>query len=750
MTIPVAPPAQGPAVSIPPSGDPSTTPPFAEGTPGDSPPRSSAVRIGLGLVLAGWVAYATAWVALGDLRIFALRASVFDLGIFLEQGWQIYSSAYSPADVVFEFFRFGGNLVFWPVTLGGLWLMVAFQAVLLGAGGVLIYWIARRHRLPTFPATALAVIYYLYFPLAGVNFTDYHVEVFLIPLFLSGFLLFLQQRYRSSLVLLLLSGVLWYPLGIFPALFGLLLLLSSLASRRLRTRVARSHEHPSPVTGRRSRWLRWVRGWDFEPPPGPRPWWFSAGLLAGAILMLLGGTLVVAPSSVDASALAVAHATGLSPLANLPDKGLTLVLLFAPFAFLPLLSPRWLLFTAPYLGLVLTANYPGYTYPGLVTDWHAFLFIPFALLGAIDGLANLRSGTSWAQRLSRWLSRPRRRGLGGTPHPSIPDPTYLRPRSGGRGGPAVAVIGVALVLTVATSAFLTPYGPFNPTTSASFRTAELLNFNGTIYDEFTRLADLIPRGDPSVVFQDNMPELLPRPLMPGAIGPLVPGPFGGLAYNLTYPTAFGGWTPVHPDYVMGNPIPLPDSFFNSTGTFPFNLSLEEVLGHLYASGGYGVLGEAQGMWLIQADYHGAPEYYVPYASSFPPATFTSPRGTLDPPSCPTSCLLVSNLTNGSPAWFGPYRYLAPGSYNVTFRIGLEGWARTDSVTLDVTHHGGKQVLGSFILHGTQTTRGLDLQNITIPVTLTDGFASVEFRAVDSYFTGGLFLYSVDVAQTAPP
>ncbi len=742
------PPHWGPAPAGNEPGLPTEGP--SEGKGLREPPSSPgwARKGALGLVLAGWFAYTLTWATLSDLRILAFRASVFDLGLFLEQGWQVYSTAYSPMDLVFAFFRFGGNLVFWPVTLGGLWGMVAFQSLLLGAGGVLVYLLARQLGLPTFPSLAFPLIYYLYFPLAGVNFTDYHVEAFLIPLFLGGVLLLLQEHFRWSLLLLLLAGMLWYPLAVYPALLGFMTLAGSLAYRRLQPFGAGLSPPGARGTGRGSWFLHRIAGGNLLSRPGPLPTWYSAGLLAGGTALLLGGTLVVAPSSANSSALAVAHAVTLSPSTGLADKGFTLLLLFAPLGFLPFLSPRWFVFLTPYLFLVLTAGYDGYLYPGIVTDWHAFLFIPFAFLAALDGLAALRSGRAWVQRLrgsTPSRGTPPSEALAATPWKGPPFRSRTR-----RGALCTGLVLVALVSTLVTTSFLTPYGPFNSSTPASFRSGELVGYNQTLYDEFVHLAGLIPRNAPSVVFQDNMPELLPRPLMPGAIGPMVPGPFGGLAYNMTYPTATGGWRPVEPEYVVGNPDPLPDSFFNATGTFPFNLSLAEVLGHLYASGRYGVLGEAQGMWVIAAHYSGAPRYYVPYAATIPPVAFTSPRGVVDPPRCTTPCLFLSDISNGETAWYGPYHYLAPGSYNVSFRVTLQNWSLSDSVTLDVTHHGGKQVLGSVILHRVPGAPATQSLNVTIPVTLQDGFASVEFRAVDSYFTGGLFLYSVSVTETAPP
>ncbi len=704
------------------------------------------------LVCGGFLLYTLVWSYLSELRLFALRASVYDLGIFVEQGWQIHATDYSTTALVYEFFRFGGTLVFWPVTLGGLGFMLVFQSALLGLGGVLVYLTARAYRLDPPTSLGLSVVYFLYFPLAGVNFNDYHLEAFLIPLFLAGYLLFLKGRFLPAFLLLLLCGLLWYPLGIYPALFGLLVGGASLASA-YRTRQSRK---PSGPSARATRFpvghtlVRWVSDWRPFPAPRSVPGWFPVGLLLGGVGLLAGGAIVVPKTPALVSALAAAHGLTLTPGADLPLKAFTLFLLFVPLAFLPLLSPRWLVFDLPFLALVVAADYYGYVFPGIATDWHVFLVIPFLFLGAIEGVARIRSwGSGWA------ASGPDRPPVG-QPAGALPAPEpFPRPsrpprarRGSARHRAADLAVACALGATLVCGAYLTPYGPFNSGTAASFQSSELFQYNATLYQDLMTLIHLIPPSNPSVVFQDNMPELLPRPFLPDATGPLVPGPFDGVAYNLTYPTPFGGWRSFLPDYVIGDPVPLPDTFFGRVGTFPFNISLEQILDELYGTGQYGTLGEAQGMWLIARNYSGPLRVYVPFQQAYLPSAFLAPLGQMDPPGCAAPCLGFSNLDQGQVAWYGPYTYLAPGSYRATFDLSLQGWNASSSVTLDVTSHSGKFVLASQVLR--PTTSGTGPLRLSLPFNLTDGAGGVEFRAIDSHFQGELTLSSVSVQEIAPP
>lgn len=737
---------------------PSPNPPAdTESTTPDSPAagrRWVLDRSAFWLVCAGFVLYTIVWSSLAELRLFGLRASVYDLGIFVEQGWQLHATTYSTTALVYELFRFGGNLVFWPVTLGGLGFMLVFQSAMLGLGGVLVYLVARAYQLTPSHALGLSLVYFLYFPLAGVNFNDYHLEAFLIPLFLAGYLLFLKGWFLPSFLLLLLCGLLWYPMGIYPALFGLLIGGGALASWLL----ARRSPHRPPQSPRPFReivglsLLRWVADWRPAPALRTVPWWFPVGLFLGGAGLVAGGAIVVPTTPLLGSALASAHALSLSPGANLPLKGLTLFLLLAPLAFLPLLAPRWLVFDLPFFALVVAADYYGYVFPGIATDWHVFLVIPFLFLGAIEGLARIRG---WAEgRPSAGRPSPSLNDRPGAAVVPAPSPTFpwrgRIHRRNVRSRAAAVAVTCAIGLTLVCGAFLTPYGPFNPGTSASFQSSELFHYNATLYQDLMALIHLIPSSNPSVVFQDNMPELLPRPFMPDAIGPLVPGPFDGVAYNLSYPTPFGGWKPFLPDYVIGDPIALPDTFFGTSGTPPFNISLQQILGDLYASGQYGVLGEAQGMWVIARNYTGPLGFYAGFQQTFLPSAFQAPLGEQDPPGCVSPCLRFSNLSRGQTAWYGPYTYLAPGSYRATFNITLQGWNASSSVTLDITHHSGKFVLGSETVREPLGSSGPEPLRLSIPFNVTGGFAAVEFRAIDSYFNGELTLSSVDVQEVAPP
>ena len=698
---------------------------------------------GLAWVLAGYLAYVVVWTYLSELRIYALRASVFDLGGFVEAGWLVFSAPGPSYSFVLELVQSGGNLVFWPFALTGIQAMVAIQAAALGLGGVLVYLLSRQFRLSPAISVCFSAIYYLYFPVAAVNFSDYHIEAFFIPLFLGGAYLFLRARFLGSFFCLVLAGVIWFPLAVFPGLFSVELILTGWLRRRKFPEKASPHrvqEEPStkPIT------------WEgpLRRAQAPPPYWFSTGLFLASALLLGGNALTSGLGSSFGQALLAAHASNTGVGSDLGVQILFLLLLLAPVAFLPLLSPRWLVYCLPYFFLELFAEYPGYSYPGVLTDWHVFLLIPFVFLGAIDGLDRLRERSDWFSRMGKWLtttlpSRPQLTAPG--PAEKMLPHVTLRPRRS-RVSLPVLVTSLALSSTLVTGLFLLPYGPYNDLPVDNYQTGALLAYNPSLYQELGTLSNLIPRSSASVIFQDNMPELLPRPLLPGAAQPMVPGPFGIVAYNLTYESYNGSWVPIHPEYVIGNPAALPASFFSTTGSPPYNTSVSQILDQLYGTGNYGILGEASGIWLIQRGYHGPLRYYVPDEQSYDGTSFEFPNETTP---CGEGCLSVRGLTHDQLAWYGPYTYLSPGTYRVAFQMSVAGWNTSSGVTLEVTAESAKIVLAELPVGPSLLSPGAP-QTLTLEVNVTNGLPNVEFRAVDSHFTGTLSLLSVQVQEIAPP
>jgi uncharacterized membrane protein len=708
-------------------------------------------------VAAAWLGYTVVWTWISLERLYLLRATVFDLGIYSEWGWKVYSVPLSSGQWLGALFNVGGSVFLSPTTLGGYPTILAAQSFALGSGSLLIYLIAARYGLKSPVAFGLAISYLLYFPVSSINFADAHYEAYLIPLFLLGVWLYLRGDFALALLVLLLSGALRYPLSIFPLLFGIQLLVPEVSQSildRFGSSWRSSGAHPFATS-----LLGTFSGWRFRRSPATVPRWFVFGLPAISLAFLVGGWLTNDLFAPHHALGDIVHTGSIGLTTNLSAKLETFVLLLLPVGFLPLLSRRWLPLCVPYFALLFFVNYFGYTYPSIVISWYSFLVVPFLYLATIDGVAKLGEGRSWVDALVRRARRPRHEGAS-TP-PSVSGSVESTGTRGQRSPrwqglrrevvrpPAVAVV-LVLVLTIVVAGFLTPYGPWNQGTDVDFRFTDFGHDNRTLYNEFLTLASYIPSSDPAVLMQDNMPELLPRPLYPGALAPFVVGPFERVAYNFTWLAPGGSWSPINPDYVIADPTSSAYNFFDDAGAYPYNLSMEQAISELYATYEYGIVGEASNMLLLKHYYSGPLLYYVPYSARFDASEFVSGVGTDGSSQCGGHCLIVTNQTSRQPAWYGPYSYLSPGTYSVSIHLGLANWDPSDSALIEVTGEFGHLLLNSTLISG--MTAGPKMSSIYLNTTVFvgNGTPAIEFIADQSDFRGSLAIYGVSVHEIAPP
>ena len=709
----------------------------------------------IGIIVA-WVTYSLVWTWISLERFYTLRASIFDLGIYSQLSWRVYGASLSPGQMLATALNLGGPIILLPTTVGGYPTILAAQSFAIGSGAVLVYLIARCYTLSSPIAFGLGATYLLYFPVAGINFADAHCEAYLIPFFLLGVWLYLSGRFVLSFVLMLLAGAIQYPLGVFPLLFGLQVLLprtcQSILEFRDRGRAERSTE------GRLRSFLRKVANARLSSVRGREPKWYAYGLPLAATALLVGAMVTSILYEANYTVARLVHATALGVLPNLPNKFWSAFLLLAPLAFLPVLSPRWLPYCAPFFALMFYVNYWGYTYPYIVTSWYPFLVVPFLFLATIDGVAQVQQRTTWVHSLWRRLRSSTTRE-GSTISSPTDAPEAARPPVDRRARwralrnatfrPPAIITGAVVVLTAVSAGYLTPYGPWNSSTSANFGFPGWGAYNATLYDELVKLGGLIPASDPSVILQNDMPGLLPRPTADGQIAPLVVGPFARVAYNLTHQLSNGSWSPIDPDYVLANPEPPPYSFFYESGSYPYNLSMEQLVTRLYDSYDYGIVGEASGMILLQHYYTGPLLYYVPYSADVSPTSLQSGTGRVTT-ACGESCLLVKGQTDRQVAWSGPYTFLSPGTYSISIHLGLANWTPSDRAVIEVSGGSGATPLASSPLSGLSVGSRLASDYLNYTLFVGGPTPGVEFRAVDSSFNGSLAFYGAEIREVAPP
>lgn len=665
-------------------------------------PRATGPMLLLTLAFAAYTIY---WSYISIAKLFALNDYIFDLGINAQNMWDAYNLPWTASHLVFSFTFQGFELLIWPIMVPGNYSLILVLQTLAIAGAVFpLYGAAHRMLKSDGIALTISLGYLLYFPLAGLNWYDFHFEAFFPILFLSGYYFYISGRYRWSALFLLLSGTTAFLFFIYPFIFALTAGLESL------------------YKGTKLRSL-------FANPRG------RFALVVGAVSVIFMLTAIgLGAFNLDQGTGGYLHAqtVGISP--NLDIKILTLFLLLAPLLFIPLYSVRGLLLSSPFVSLLFYVNYPAYEYPRLLSDQYVALIIPPLFIGLIEGLT--------------WLLGP---GGKAAPTPSETAPPLLRRfnrdllRS--RGVLPVAVIcAVALMGTV-----YQPYGPFNSDTAASFDVGEATSVNLSLIADLQAVMSLIPSHDQNILLQDNLPQALPgewgRAIkIPGFIGPNIS--LQDIEQNRYPYTAVPGKTTVAIDYALADLTHSAPFYYALEPGFP---GMYSILHELLWSHMYGVEAEAGGIVLVARNYTGSVRDYVPMDHRFAVSELN--------PGLPVSvdggslCLsnYVSPVTNnygGSLLWNGPFINLPPGEYVANYNLYTDNNASGNSMTIDVSGNLGANIVDSTTFNGT-ALKGGGWREVPIRFNLTNFLAQVEFRGFMGNWSGKLCLGSIALTQTYP-
>ena len=695
-------------------------------------------------------AYAIIWLFISINQLHSLRLSVFNFGVNIQAAWAVLHEpiARLPAEI----FVAGGAVLLSPLAYSSAEAWLVLQTIALASTSLLGYLIAIRLGLPPILCGIVSVVPLMYFGFAGQNLQGFNYEVLFTPFFMGSYLAAISGHPRLGVLLAVLASLLFFPVAALTLLFGALLVLSRVFLKLGNWYRMRLVGVDTDSTG-----IRLLRALQGELSFNVESTLYTTGVfLAGGTILLCGYALAHVYSVGFSTSYLLHTSSSQSGISfNLTNKVITILVVIGSVAFIPLLSPRWMLMLVPFFSLEFFVNYPSFVYPNVVFQWYTFLFTAFVFLGLIDGLVRLHRGTSWLNRLhhhlSRWLPKTSETGNRSKPL------GYSRRRSRhARGQPSAlsvsAAAGMALLISLSGSAyFLEPFGPgVISSDQADFKLGQILDFNNSIYLGLVALDGLIPSQEPRVLFQNDMPEILPRPILPqGSTTPFVIGPSDIVAHNLTFEGFNGGWYPIDPAYVLGNPWPIPFGDFSVQGNFPYNISMQQALVKLYGSSSYGIYGEMDGLILLKHNFTGPMRLYEPYFDNYSPSVFFSATGRLDQNQC-GGCMIIPPLQQNKTAWYGPYTYLSPGLYRASFHLGIEDWNADSSILLSVQANSGTLVLNQSLVTSNARTSSIDnlVENITFDVS--NGPIAIEFAGLHSNFSGFLYFHGVTVRQIAPP
>ncbi|MCW1311537.1 MAG: DUF2079 domain-containing protein, partial [Candidatus Rehaiarchaeum fermentans] len=618
------------------------------------------------------------WSNISILKFYALNATVWDLGLAMQTA---YTFMHHPL-------QFYGNLILWvifPVFIPQNFpLILAFQAAFITAGIFPIYGIA-KHYLKLNSAAMLIAISYLFYPyLSGMYWFDFHYQALFPTLFLIGYYLFIKTRYKSAFILLILAGLTRYPYIFFIILLSFIIMLESLYNMKFK-----------------------------KPQFNINTMRFATILfLVALIIFILSYIASTRTATILQSMTAQAHFKGATFYSNIDRKLFVLYILFIPLFGLPLFSRRFALMQVPFIIVLFFANFGPYLFP----DFVHFQYVPFLYLGAIDSIARIfehheNSDTKLFKKFKNLIMEQR-----------------------------FKVAATILVVTVLFALVYNPYGPLNQYSMTNFDVAENTAVNWTTFNNLEHIVNMIPKNDPYVLTQNNIPEIYPRPLLYENT-PITTFPY--FFTNITVDThymrvASGHIYNVRIDYVLAD-IESPwywveshESMYNFTKLF-------------YGSGEYGILAEAYPIVLLERDYTGPILYYVPFSEYFPYNEFI--LGSLTKTN--NNYLYAQNISNYVPVWYGPYIYLGPGKYNITFQLETSNNSLSNTLKLDVSANSGQTILASQKINGSNFTVENKWTNITLSINVSNFIQKVEFRGFSSHWNGTIALKGVYVKQVAP-
>lgn len=434
------------------------------------------------------VLYVSLWSTVDILKMFDLNIFVFDAGVSMQNAWYLYPAnwGYNPNIALLSLFSQSSfYFVVSPLSvINSFSLDFIVQSILVGSGAIPLFFIARKLLDSDKEALLISISYLIYFPSSGLNWYDIHWEVMFIPLFLTGFYLYLINRYYLSFLLLFLSGLGRYPFLIFPILFGLLWIVDSLREYR-----------------KTKEWGTNLR----------RNTIFTI-LLSIFSIAFLTLQYIVQKLSISYTATDL-HSRNLSInlLPYLPNKIITIFLIFLPLLFIPLISKKWSVFYMPYIIVILFWNFSSVLYPVGFLYQYPLMIVPFVFIGLIDGITILRER--------------------GSPKISLALKMKFSVKKG--------VSWATIVLTVSALLGLVflPYGPLSNHSGynyqgQNFSLDNFLTTNTTIYNNLESAISKIPKDNPYVLTQMDIPEIYPRPL-PFYNTPLTTTftPFGNVSLN---------------------------------------------------------------------------------------------------------------------------------------------------------------------------------------------------------------------------
>ena len=312
--------------------------------------------IPLSIVFLGVVLYSLIYSLITVAKFNAYNATIFDLGVNAQTLYSVFHGGVSLIPGSRYFINTGKMIYLVLAPFYNIYpheqVLLVFQSIWISLGALPLYFLVRKKIGDEFVAVALALAWLLYYPMAGVNWFDFHFMALFPTFFLSGIASMEYGRKRLAFAFLILSTITDFLIPLVMILYGLYLLyIDFRAGKNL--------------------WKNWVA--------------ISLITLSVAILALTN----IAFGLSYTTSYAYNNAT---QMAAFRTDNWTIALYFArillPLGFVSVLAPEYLALLLPFLALSSYSLYSPYT--GTMFYQYPALTAPIVFIAAAKGYQRIR------------------------------------------------------------------------------------------------------------------------------------------------------------------------------------------------------------------------------------------------------------------------------------------------------------------------------------------------------------------------
>ena len=641
------------------------------------------------ILTASFILFTVIWVIVVLGKFYSLHSYVFDLGFIMQRLWQPYH-IFSINFELYVLFSSGFQYILSPLYFfHSFQLLLIVQVIAIGVSCFPLYGIAVKKLKSTLYASAISIIYLFYFPLSGVLWFDVHFQAFFIPLFIFAYYFYINGRYRFATLLFIISGTTRFPYMIFPFLFSIFELYNYfLLDKKILIKPSKKR--------------------------------YIILIFIISTLFLLGGVyfdLLIPQSSI----IAFSNTTFSERLVSMV---LTFIFIFGPLLFLPIFRLRWLIMSMPLFLLGLYSGNPSYTFPMIMQEQYSSMIIPIVFIGLIEAFEGTNAEftrTTYLKKIKLHLNLFKKYTLVRT--------NIVKNEKG--------ILVFILAIIFIGSAFYQPYSPVNYTNSIVYNTDKDVSFNSTNYNILMTMMHFIPKNNPYVLFQNDMPELLPRPQVANLT-------FLFTSYipnNITLGEVINNTFPIFSDnghYVFTKVDYLIAYTQSSQYYLQFNgkeSTLPQILSMMISSKKYGIVAEDRGFILVERGYIGTPKIYKPLIVNSP-FNISNSNGSS------TYRNLFSNRISSA------FVTLVPGNYTVRYYISLSNNSPLSFIHGELGYNNGAELSNSFNVSASYFRLLNSKKAIAFNITVPNQESHAVFIISSFDFVGSLTIYNVSLVQTS--